>query len=113
MEQMRPTQFRYHQLLHDDRRRTLRGCDDRTYATLAQSPRPPRRRRGLLHRLAGLVRIPRRGGPEPVPDTPPPAADDVLVLPADEPVVCIDLGNPLAATAKPATRRGRPPGGQI
>jgi hypothetical protein len=48
-----------------------------------------------------------------VPDTPPPAADDVLVLPADEPVVCIDLGNPLAATAKPATRRGRPPGGQI
>jgi hypothetical protein len=118
MEQMRPTQFRYHQVLHDDRRRALRGCDDRTYAHLCRS-QAVRERPGLLRRLARATwravrpRVRRRVPGAPGPAT---AADEVLVLPADEPVVCIDLGNPLAAPTRPGQRAaapgGRRPGGQ-
>ena len=113
MEQMRPTQFRYHQLLHEDRRRVLRGCDDRTYAHLSAGRtrrRRPKGPSGILRRVAGVARMVRRLGPQPVHQTPTPAAGDPAPMVArDEPVVCIDLGNPLADATRLSP--GRPSGG--
>ena len=113
MEQMRPTQFRYHQVLHEDRRRVLRGCDDRTYAHVCAGRTRRRRPKGLsgiLRRVAGVVRMVGRRGPQPVHQTPTPAAGDPApVVAQDEPVVCIDLSNPPAGATKPSP--GRPSDG--
>jgi hypothetical protein len=104
MEQLHPTQSVYHDILHEDRQRALRGCDERSYAFLCRrrlETGTRGRRARIRDTLAKALRVvQRRGRTEQIHESLP-ANDPASLSPHDEPVICIDLGNPLAGTSTP------------